>query len=64
MGNHLNTKRDPSKHHKRGYAESQDIATQRQRRVSFKHYIQELEESLLEQEFEEIDDPLEDDEEV
>lgn len=53
MGDHINTKKNTSKRHKRGYNESQDIAIQRQRRVSFKNYLYELEEDLLEQELEE-----------
>lgn len=53
MGEHVNTKKNPTKRHKRGFSESQDIAIQRQRRVTFKHYMQELEEELLEQELEE-----------
>lgn len=50
MGEHVNTKKDPLKRHKRGFSEGQDIATKRKQRVTFKHYMQELEEELLEQE--------------
>jgi hypothetical protein len=48
MGDHINKKRDRSKHHKRGFNESQDIQSARRDRVSFKNYLQELEEELLE----------------
>lgn len=58
MGEHVNTKRDTKKHHKRGFSEGQDIATQRHRRIGFKQYMQELEEELLEQELESTDDDL------
>lgn len=63
MGDHhINTKRDTKKHHKRGYNENQDIKSKRQERVSFKNYLQELEEELLEQEMElEYDDEYDDD---
>lgn len=60
MGDHVNTKRNTAKRHKRGFNEGQDIAIQRQRRVSFKHYLNELEEELLEQE---LEDSAEEDEE-
>ena len=53
MGEHVNTKKDTQKHHKRGFAEGQDIRLQRARRVTFKNYIQQLEDDLLEQELEE-----------
>ena len=56
MGDHVNTKKDTTKHHKRGFAESQDVRLQRARRVSFKKYIEELEEELLDEELE-ADDP-------
>lgn len=56
MGDHVNTKKDTKKHHKRGFAESADINLQRARRVTFKHYVQQLEEDLLEQELEELEE--------
>jgi hypothetical protein len=59
MGDHVNTKRDTKKHHKRGFTE--DVATQRHRRIGFKQYMQELEEELLEQELDSQDDDLIDD---
>jgi hypothetical protein len=55
MGDHVNTKKDTSKHHKRGFAESQDVRLQRARRVSFKKYIEELEEELLDEELDSDD---------
>ena len=61
MGDHVNTKRDTKKHHKRGFSEGQDIATQRHRRIGFKQYMKELEEELLEQELDYTDDNLDDD---
>jgi hypothetical protein len=50
MGDHVNTKKDTTKHHKRGFAESQDVRLQRARRVSFKRYVEQLEEELLDEE--------------
>jgi hypothetical protein len=50
MGDHVNTKKSTAKHHKRGFAESSDIDLQRANRVTFKHYIQQLEDDLLESE--------------
>lgn len=50
MGDHVNTKKDTRKHHKRGFNESVDIRLQRARRVTFKKYVQELEEELLDDE--------------
>jgi hypothetical protein len=55
MGDHVNTKKDTTKHHKRGFAESQDVRLQRARRVSFKKYIEELEEELLDEELDSDD---------
>lgn len=59
MGDHVNTKKDPSKHHKRGFAESRDIRIERARRVTFKKYVEQLEEDLLDYELNEIDDSIE-----
>jgi hypothetical protein len=56
MGDHVNTKKDTTKHHKRGFAESADVRLQRARRVSFKKYIEELEEELLDEELNNDDD--------
>jgi len=51
MGDHLkNNRKDGSKHHKRGYSESVDLMNQRARRVSFKKYVEQLEEELLDAE--------------
>jgi len=52
MGDHVNTKKDTSKHHKRGFAESRDIRIERARRVTFKKYVEQLEEELLDEELE------------
>jgi hypothetical protein len=52
----VNTKKDTTKHHKRGFAESADVRLQRARRVSFKKYIEELEEELLDEELNNDDD--------
>lgn len=57
MGDHVNTKKDTSKHHKRGFVESRDIRIERARRVTFKKYVEQLEEDLLEEELE-FTDPL------
>lgn len=59
MGDHIFKKKDPTKHHKFGFSEGQDIDLQRKRRVSFKTYMKQLEEELqLEDlETEELDDP-------
>ena len=63
MGEHLNTKKDGTKRHKRGFSEGVDIAVQRRRRASFKSYLLDLEEELLEQELQaetaEPDEPTE-----
>lgn len=59
MGDHVNKKKDPSKHHKRGFAEGQDVAGARMRRVSFKNYLKELEEDLLDLELQEDDETTE-----
>ena len=55
MGEHINTKKDTAKRHKRGFSEGQDIEIQRRRRASFKSYLKELEDDLLEQELESDD---------
>ena len=43
MGEHVNTKKNVQKRHKKGFAEAQDINVQRARRVTFKSYMQQLE---------------------
>ena len=48
MGDHVNTKKDTSKHHKAGFSESRDVRVERARRTSFKSYVHDLEEELLE----------------
>ena len=48
MGDHLFHKKDPQKRHKYGYSEGQDIGNRRAQRVSFKTYVKQLEEDLLE----------------
>lgn len=58
MGEHIGQKRDSKKRHKSGYNEGRDFKIERARRVTFKNYIQDLEEELLEQE---LDDLLDDD---
>lgn len=50
MGDHVNTKKNTAKRHKAGFSEGQDIAVQRRNRVSFKSYLNDLEDDLLEQE--------------
>jgi hypothetical protein len=50
MGEHLNTKKDPSKHHKRGFSEGVDVVTQRKSKASFKNYLQDLEDDLMNEE--------------
>ena len=59
MGDHIFKKKDPTKHHKPGFSEGQDTDLQRKRRVSFKTYVKQLEEELLDLELEEdtLDDP-------
>jgi hypothetical protein len=48
MGNHVNTKKNPNKRHKRGFREGENL--ERMQRVSFKNYVKQLEEELLEEE--------------
>lgn len=55
MGEHVNTKKDTKKHHKAGFSESRDVRVERASRVSFKNYMQNLEDELLEQELTETD---------
>lgn len=50
MGEHIDTKKDTSKHHKAGFSEGRDVRLERARRTSFKSYVQNLEEELLEDE--------------
>lgn len=50
MGEHINTKKDPLKHHAKGFSDGQDVKLQRRLKASFKTYINQLEEDLLEQE--------------
>ena len=52
MGEHIDTKKDTSKHHKAGFSEGRDIRLERARRTSFKSYVQTLEEELIDQELE------------
>jgi hypothetical protein len=59
MGNHVNTKKNPNKRHKRGFREGEQL--ERMQRVSFKNYVQQLEEELLEQELESFDDDFDKD---
>ena len=56
MGDHVNTKKNTLKRHQAGFSESRDIRVERARRVTFKNYIQELEEDLLEQELQDDTD--------
>lgn len=55
MGEHINTKHNGTKRHKKGFSESLDVRAQRAARVSFKSYMQNLEDDLLEQELSEIE---------
>lgn len=50
MGDHVNTKKDPNKHSKPVYGEGRDVPIERRRRASFKSYLQNLEDDLMEQE--------------
>jgi len=50
VGEHINTKHNGLKRHKKGFNESADVHAQRAARVSFKTYMQNLEDELLEQE--------------
>lgn len=50
MGEHIDTKKDTTKHHKAGFSEGRDVRLERARRTSFKSYVQNLEEELNEQE--------------
>jgi hypothetical protein len=59
MGNHVNTKKNPNKRHKRGFREGENL--ERMQRVSFKNYVKQLEEELLEEELNAIDDFSDDD---
>jgi hypothetical protein len=54
MGQHTGQKRDSKKRHRAGFNEGRDIRIERARRVTFKNYVQSLEEELLEQELEEL----------
>lgn len=58
MGTHLNRTKDGSKRHKRGFSESRDIPIERRQRISFKKFVAELEERLIEldEEYEELDE--------
>lgn len=51
MGEHIDNRKN-GKRFKKGFAESSDPATARHRRVSFKNYLREVEEELLETELE------------
>lgn len=53
MGDHVDTKKYSPKR-KKYVAEGQDNDS-RYRRITFKHYMQELEEELLEQELEDLE---------
>lgn len=55
MGEHIDTKKDTSKHHKAGFSEGRDVRLERARRTSFKSYVQNLEEELNELELESND---------
>lgn len=56
MGDHINTKKDTTKHHKAGFTEGRDLHVERARRVTFKSYLNHLEESIM------ADDSIGDDE--
>ncbi len=57
MGDHVNTKKDTAKRHKRGFAESRYIVNERARRVTFKKYVEQLEQDLLESDDGDDDEP-------
>ncbi len=56
MGDHINTKKDSHKRQKKRFSESIDPMAQRKQRMSFKSYVQHLEEEFLEEEFLDDDD--------
>ena len=49
MGTHRTRNKDTSKRHKRGYNDLRDITTERLQRISFKRFVTEMEERLLEE---------------
>ena len=53
MGDHIDHKKNPQKRHKKTFGENQDVGVKRRQRVSFKAYVNQLEEDLLEQELDE-----------
>lgn len=53
IGHHQPRQNDKKKHHRHGFNE--DIQDSRHARVSFKNYVRELKESLIEDEFETTD---------
>lgn len=63
MGDHIFNKKDPNKHHKKVFGENQDIGAKRRQKVSFKAYMQQIEEELLEDELEAAKEEIEDQDE-
>jgi hypothetical protein len=59
VGEHINTKHNGLKRHKKGFSESHDVRAQRAARVSFKTYMNSIENDLLEQELSESEWVLE-----
>jgi hypothetical protein len=59
VGEHIDTKHNGLKRHKKGFNEGQDVRAQRAARVSFKSYMKNLEDELLEQELNESEWVLE-----
>jgi hypothetical protein len=63
MGDHIFNKKDPNKHHKKVFGENQDIGAKRRQKVSFKAYMQQIEEDLLADELDDATIDLEDQDE-
>lgn len=63
MGDHIFNKKDPNKHHKKVFGENQDIGAKRRQKVSFKAYMQQIEEDLLADELDDASIDLEDQDE-
>ena len=63
MGDHIFNKKDPNKHHKKVFGENKDIGAKRRQKVSFKAYMQQIEEDLLADELDDATIDLEDQDE-
>lgn len=58
MGEHIDNRKNSVKRHKKGFRENIDPALARQRRVTFKNYLRDVKEELLESDLEDADDNL------